>query len=110
MRLTTSVALSGATAGGGGSGLKAAGEPPQPSRMTARAIASAMTRSMASAVTLRRWLYARLDSTGLRTRCSIGKGSGFMVHAAKDKLCGLYLRCFEVVTPNCAERVLLDIH
>jgi hypothetical protein len=33
-----------------------------------------------------------------------------MVHAAKDKLCGLYLRCFEVVTPNCAERVLLDIH
>jgi len=33
-----------------------------------------------------------------------------MVHAAKDKLCGLYLRCFEVVTPNCVEGVLLDIH
>jgi hypothetical protein len=33
-----------------------------------------------------------------------------MVHAAKEKSRGLYPCCFELVTPNCEERVLLDIH
>jgi hypothetical protein len=33
-----------------------------------------------------------------------------MVHAAKEKSWGLYACCFEVVTPKCEWRVLLDIH
>jgi hypothetical protein len=33
-----------------------------------------------------------------------------MVHGAKDKLRGLYLGCFEVVTPKSSELVLPDIH
>jgi hypothetical protein len=33
-----------------------------------------------------------------------------MVHAAKKKSWGLYLRCFEVVTPKWEWLVLLDIH
>jgi hypothetical protein len=59
---------------------------------------------------LRRWMYARLDSTGLRNECFIGRASRFMVLAAKDKLRGLYLCCLEVVIPKCEVRVLPDIH
>src|SRR5216683_1927830 len=34
--------------------------------------------------------------------CCIRRASGLMVHGAKKKSGGLYLRCFEVVTPKCA--------
>jgi hypothetical protein len=33
-----------------------------------------------------------------------------MLHAAIQKLHGLYRCCFEVVTPKCAKQVLLNIH
>src|SRR5579864_4466982 len=109
-RLATSVALNGATTGGGGSCLMAEGDPPQPRRRMASVAASVSARKMPIAITLRRWLKARLDSTGLRTMCSIGSASEFMVLTVKDKLRGLYRCCFEVVTPKCSERVLPDIH
>src|SRR3981189_3667037 len=106
----TSSLVRGTSAGGGGFCLTGAGEPPQPSSKMASAPPRTSATRMPTAMVLRRWTYARLDSTGFRAICSIGRALEYMVHAGKKKSRGLYLGCNEVVTLKCAKRMLLDIH
>jgi hypothetical protein len=59
---------------------------------------------------MRRWTWALLDATGLRTAISISREPGYMVHEAKTNLGGLYLCCLELLTAKCEGRGVPDIH